>query len=128
MTKKSRQKLKYLENEKSFWDFSSFIKGFQLPLKLPQTWECAFKGTAKWQTKWRWSNFSSLTIFEFTNQDKKLTFSQQEHLQIFSTLLAKWNMCQKIFSISATKRIIRTRSSIFDYLTNMNINIESFGL
>ena len=39
MTKKSRQKLKYLENEKSFWGemknnekhFSSFLKGFQLP-------------------------------------------------------------------------------------------------
>ena len=36
MTKKSRQKLKYLENEMSFWveikkHFSSFLKGFQLP-------------------------------------------------------------------------------------------------
>ena len=36
MTKKSRQKLKYLENEKSFWDeiknFSSFLNSFQLPV------------------------------------------------------------------------------------------------
>ena len=35
MTKKSRKKLKYLENEKSFWGeikriFLSFLKGFQL--------------------------------------------------------------------------------------------------
>ena len=29
MTKKSRQKLKYLENEKRY--YSSFLKGFQLP-------------------------------------------------------------------------------------------------
>ena len=36
MSKKSTQKLKYLENEKSFWaeiknDFLSFLKRFQLP-------------------------------------------------------------------------------------------------
>ena len=34
MTKKSKQKFKYLENEKSFWDeiknFSSFLNSFQL--------------------------------------------------------------------------------------------------
>ena len=36
MTKKSKQKFKYLENEKSFQGeikkhFSSFLKGFQMP-------------------------------------------------------------------------------------------------
>ena len=36
LTKKSRQKLKYLENEKSFWSekknhFSSFLKSFEFP-------------------------------------------------------------------------------------------------
>ena len=48
MTKKSRQKLKYLENEKSFWDekksiFNHFWRAFCCQ-KLPQTWEFAFKG------------------------------------------------------------------------------------
>ena len=46
MTKKSRQKLKYFENEKSFWgeikSIFSFWKGFQLP-KMSQIWECTFK-------------------------------------------------------------------------------------
>ena len=46
MTKKSRQKLKYLENEKCFWGeiksiFHHFYKTFSCQ-KLPQTWECAF--------------------------------------------------------------------------------------
>ena len=37
--------------------------------------------------KWRLSNFSGLTILKFANQEKV-----QDHLQIFSTSLAKWNM------------------------------------
>ena len=53
------------------------------------------KGIVKWLTKWRWSNFSGLAIFEFINQYKvtiKLPFSQQEHLQISPTSFAKWIM------------------------------------
>ena len=47
MTKKSRQKFKYLENKKSFWDeiksiFHHFQRAFNCQ-KLFQTWECAFK-------------------------------------------------------------------------------------
>ena len=47
MTKKSRQKLKYLENENSLWDeiksiFHHFLKAFSCQ-KLSQTWKWAFK-------------------------------------------------------------------------------------
>ena len=45
MTKMSRQKLNYLENEKSFWgeikSIFIFLKGLSVQ-KLFQTWECAF--------------------------------------------------------------------------------------
>ena len=46
MTKKSRQKLKYNENERSFWGeiesiFYHFYRVFNRQ-KLSQTWECAF--------------------------------------------------------------------------------------
>ena len=49
MTKKSRQKLKYLENEKSFWGetkriFLHFWRTFNWQ-KSSQTWECAFNRT-----------------------------------------------------------------------------------
>ena len=45
-TKKSRQKFKYLENEKSFWGeikstFHHFQRAFNCQ-KLSQTWKCAF--------------------------------------------------------------------------------------
>ena len=40
------------------------------------------KGIVKWYTKWRWPNFSCLTVFEFINH-YKVTFPQQEHVQIF---------------------------------------------
>ena len=33
------------------------------------------KGTVKLQTKWRWPNFSGLTIFEFINHYKVTFFS-----------------------------------------------------
>ena len=43
MTKKSRQKLKYLENEKSFQSvIKSIFYHFLICQKLSQTWECAF--------------------------------------------------------------------------------------
>ena len=46
MTKKSRQNLKYLENEKSFWrEIKSIFHHFQRTFscqKLCQTWECTF--------------------------------------------------------------------------------------
>ena len=46
MTKKSRQKFEYLENEKSFWDeiksiFHHFQRAF-ICQKFSQTWECTF--------------------------------------------------------------------------------------
>ena len=46
-SKKSRQKLKYLENEKIFWReikriFYHFLRALSCH-KLSQTWECAFK-------------------------------------------------------------------------------------
>ena len=46
MTKKSRQKFKYLENEKSFQNeiksiFNHFLRAFSCQ-KLSQTLECAF--------------------------------------------------------------------------------------
>ena len=62
----------------------------------------------------------------------KLNLSQPEHLQIFPTSLAKWDVCaslrlrvrerpKKIFSfISVTLKIIRTRSSIFYDMKNIN--------
>ena len=62
----------------------------------------------------RWSDFSCLTISEFTNQ-VKLPFSKKEHLKIFPTSLAKWNVCaflrfrvreipEKYFLLSARRR------------------------
>ena len=47
MTKKLRQKFKYLENKKSFWGeiksiFHPFYRAF-ICQNLPQTWQCAFK-------------------------------------------------------------------------------------
>ena len=44
--------------------------------------QCITKGTVKWQTKWKWPNFSSLTKFEFINY-YKVTISPKEHVQIF---------------------------------------------
>ena len=61
MTKKSRQKLKYLENKKSFWGEIKSIFHFQRDFncqKLSQTWECAFKHTCNFVKKLR-----SKTIF-----------------------------------------------------------------
>ena len=48
MTKKSRQKVKYLENEKSFWSehSSSFLRVFSCQ-NLSQTWECTFNWISK---------------------------------------------------------------------------------
>ena len=44
MTIKSRQKLKYLENKKSFLlELKSIFHHFFSSQKLSQTWECAFK-------------------------------------------------------------------------------------
>ena len=48
MIKKSRQKLRYLENKKSFWGerksiFHHFWRVFNCQ-KLSQTWECDFEG------------------------------------------------------------------------------------
>ena len=54
-----------------------------------------FKATVTWQTKWKWSHFLGLTLFEFTNYDKN-NFPLQEHLQIFPTSLAKWKMCASL--------------------------------
>ena len=47
MIKKARQKLKYLENKKSFQgeikrNYSSFLNKFQLLKIVSQTWECTF--------------------------------------------------------------------------------------
>ena len=47
MTKKSRQKLKYLENEENFWGeikniFHHFQRAYSCQ-RLPHTWECTFK-------------------------------------------------------------------------------------
>ena len=67
MTKKSRQKLKYLENEKSFLGetksiFHYFWRAFISCQKPSQTWECAFN----WVSELR--NLTSLyqnKMFEF---------------------------------------------------------------
>ena len=46
MTKKSRQKFKYLENRQSFWaqikNIFIIFKGLSIAKKFYQTWECAF--------------------------------------------------------------------------------------
>ena len=51
MTKKSRQKFKYLENEKNFWgEIKTIFHDFWWALicqKLSQTWECAFNNMIK---------------------------------------------------------------------------------
>ena len=44
-------------------------------IKLGDFGRRKFKGTVKWWTKWRWSNFSDLTISEFINH-YKVTFSK----------------------------------------------------
>ena len=53
MTKKSRQKLKYLENGKSFWgEIKSIFHRFQRIFscqRSSQTWDCAFKEAVIWR-------------------------------------------------------------------------------
>ena len=54
MTKRSRQKTKYIENEKSFWGEKSIFHHFWRVFtcqKLSQTWECGFKIFANFTTK-----------------------------------------------------------------------------
>ena len=76
-----------------------------------------------------WPYLNSLIII-------KLHFSQQEHVQILTlpssskTCVLPFNFAlerdSKIsFIISMTQRIIRTRSSIFCYLIDMNIYIQN---
>ena len=55
MTKNSRQKLKYVKNEKNFWGeiksiFHHFYRAFNCQ-KLSQTWECTFKISRKFNGK-----------------------------------------------------------------------------
>ena len=82
---------------------------------------------------WRWSNFSVLTIFEFINRDKVTFLSagtspnfshfprQVKHVRFPS--ISYQRETRKIFSIiSMAQRIVRTRSSIFNYLIDMNIH------
>ena len=51
MIKKSRQKLKYLQNEKNFWDKTKNIfiifKRLSVTKKLYKTWKYAFKWKKK---------------------------------------------------------------------------------
>ena len=102
---------------------------------ITKHWLEWIKGTSKW-TKWICSNFSSLTMFEFINQDK-VTFFLARASQIFSTFLSKWNMCtslwlqirerpKKYFPLSGWCRIIWTWSLIFLF-DNINIKMESSG-
>ena len=51
-----------------------------------------FKGTVKWWTKWRWSNCSCLTIFEFINHDK-VTFLSARTSPNFFPLLSPSKTC-----------------------------------
>ena len=69
MTKKSRQKFKYLENETSFWGeikciFHLFKRDFNCQ-KLSQIWECTFKpqfllfqSSKYYQTLWKHSFYN----------------------------------------------------------------------
>ena len=63
MTKKSRQKLKYLENEKTFWgDIKSIFHHFQRAFncqKLSQAWQCTFK----WMINFGCSKFKRICNF-----------------------------------------------------------------
>ena len=55
MTKKSRQKFRYLENKKSFWCeiksiFHHLLRAFSCQ-ELSQTWECTFKYSTDFERK-----------------------------------------------------------------------------
>ena len=88
-------KMKYVNFIKEYMLFMFMFKAIlhlSCLLHFLRLSSCLLKDTVKWWTKWRWSDFLGLTLFEFTN----LPFSQQEHLQTFSTSLAKWNMCASL--------------------------------
>ena len=71
MSKKSRQKLKYLENKKNFWgEMKSIFHNFKRVVscqKLFHNWECVFKTNRMMSTKWsyrkEWSFASNDVIF-----------------------------------------------------------------
>ena len=96
----------------------------------------SIKGT---ETKWSQPNFSGLTTFEFTYHDKVTFFSARTspnfshfprhviHVRFPSILHQR--AIRKIFSIiSVTQRIIRTRTSNFYYLIDMNTYTRNLPL
>ena len=82
------------------------------------------------------SNFLGLTMFESTNHDKVIFFSartspnsshfpcQVKHVRFLS--ISRQRQTRKLFSIIIlTQRIIRTRSSIFYYMVDINIHTRN---
>ena len=74
MTKRSRQTLKYFDNEKSFWGgiksiFHHFWRAFSCQ-KLSQTWECDHVIVTSWILKLIISLKSSRFLTWSKNQDK----------------------------------------------------------
>ena len=86
MTKKSRQKFKYLENRKSFWRemksiFHHFYRAFSCQ-KLSQIWECAFKRRkSTWKRK-------SLEIVKVVLVQCNLVYNQyQQNSEVLYTFI-----------------------------------------
>ena len=80
MTKKSRQKLEYLENEKSFWcEIKSIFHHFQRAFscqRLSQTWECAFNFKISGVITWFINNCNTHTAhFSRSKGNQTITFS-----------------------------------------------------
>ena len=94
MTKKSRQKLSLLENEKNFWgEIKSIFHNFQRTFscqKLSQTWECAFKSPEIWLVE---SFFNHAQLNWLIN----FTLRYTAHLKIlqYRWLRAFWLITQK---------------------------------
>ena len=84
MTRKSRQKFKYIENEKSFWGgIKSIFRHFEKALscqKLSQTWECALKSFARiWTGTLVTYHVSRTKIYWIVKKSKKLRGERQQN-------------------------------------------------
>ena len=98
------------------------------------------KGTVKWKTKWRWSNLSGLTIFEFINHDKATSLSARTSPNFshfprqlkraipfdFSLERDPKNIfyCQLNVEVPPVI-VIRTRPSSFYYVVGMSIHTRN---
>ena len=131
MTKKLRQKFKYLKNGKSFWGeiksiFHHFYRAYNCQ-KLSQTWECAFK-----MIKNRFWTSSFLTR-SIKRSNSFQPFSEDLLKYITESLISSTLFCDNflkftvIFSEGCLVRLWPVRNTLDNILLNVsNTNKESY--